>query len=75
MRTFFCDLETYSSADLPRTGAAKYAEADDFEILLMSYAFDDDPIDAWDFTENGAPEWLPAVLLSPSLLYKSPSPP
>lgn len=68
MRTFFCDLETYSSADLPRTGAAKYAEADDFEILLMSYAFDDDPIDAWDFTENGAPEWLPAVLLSPHII-------
>ena len=41
MKTFYCDIETYSSADLKRTGAVKYAEADDFEILLMSYAFNE----------------------------------
>lgn len=63
MRTFVCDLETYSSADLPRTGAVKYAEAEDFEILLMSYAFDDDPVQVWDFTHDGIPSWLKAVLL------------
>jgi DNA polymerase len=63
MRTFVCDLETYSSADLPRTGAVKYAEAKDFEILLMSYAFDDDPVQVWDFTHDGIPSWLKAVLL------------
>ena len=62
LRTFYCDLETYSSADLKRTGAVKYAEAEDFEILLMSYAFDDDPIVVWDFTERGVPPWLAAVL-------------
>jgi DNA polymerase len=67
MRTFICDLETYSSADLKRAGAIKYAEADDFEILLMSYAFDDDPVEVWDFTLLGVPDWLPGVLLDPDV--------
>ena len=68
MKTFFCDLETYSSADLARAGVAKYTESDDFEILLMSYGFDDDPIEIWDFTERGAPEWLSGVLTDPGVL-------
>ena len=68
MRTFICDLETYSSADLARTGVAKYVEADDFEILLMSYAFDDDPVRVWDFTLQGTPDWLTSVLTDPEVL-------
>jgi DNA polymerase len=68
MRTLVLDLETYSSADLKRTGAVKYAEADDFEILLMSYAFDDDPVRVWDFKADGPPPWLPGVLLDPNVL-------
>lgn len=44
MHTLTLDIETYSSADLTRTGAVKYAEAENFEILLMSYAFDNDPV-------------------------------
>ena len=34
------DLETYSSADLSKCGVYRYVEADDFEILLLAYAFD-----------------------------------
>jgi DNA polymerase len=68
MRTLVCDIETYSSADLARTGAVKYAEAEDFEILLMSYAFDDEPVTVWDFTENGPPEWLAEALIDPEIL-------
>lgn len=68
MRTIVLDVETYSSADLKRTGAVKYAEADDFEILLMSYAFDDDPVRVWDFKADGIPPWLPGVLLDPNVL-------
>lgn len=66
-RTLVLDVETFSSADLARTGAVKYAEADDFEILLMSYAFDDDPVEVWDFTVCGAPDWLPEVLTDPTI--------
>ena len=36
-------LETYSSAPLPRCGVYRYCDAPDFEILLFSYAFDDEP--------------------------------
>lgn len=67
-RTFYIDLETYSSADLTRTGAIKYTEAPDFEILLISYAFDDEPVRVWDCLKYGrAPQWLPAVLLDPNV--------
>lgn len=38
------DLETYSSAPLPRCGVYRYCDAPDFEILLFSYAFDDAPV-------------------------------
>ena len=34
------DIETYSSAPLPRCGVYRYCDAPDFEILLFSYAFD-----------------------------------
>lgn len=66
--TLVCDIETFSSADLARTGVAKYTEAEDFEILLMSYAFDDDPVQVWDFTKDGTPDWLAAVLVDPDVL-------
>lgn len=68
MKTLYCDIETYSSADLKRTGAVKYAEAEDFEILLMSYAFDDDPIQVWDFTKDGPPSWLAWALTDPTIV-------
>lgn len=68
MRTLVCDIETYSSADLKKTGAVKYAEAPDFEILLMSYAFDDEPVRVWDFTQNGTPSWLAETLTDPEVL-------
>ena len=67
-RTLVCDIETYSSADLARTGSVKYAEAEDFEILLMSYAFDDDPVRVWDFTRDGVPPWLVDTLTDPNVL-------
>ena len=68
MRTLVLDIETYSSADLKRTGAVKYAEADDFEILLMSYAWDDEPTRVWDFYTDGPPLWLHNVLTDPDVL-------
>lgn len=67
-RTLVVDIETYSSADLARGGSYKYAEAEDFEILLMSYAYDDDPVQVWDFTCNGVPPWLVPALLDPDVL-------
>lgn len=42
------DIETYSSAPLPRCGVYRYCDAPDFEILLFSFAFDDAPVETVD---------------------------
>lgn len=42
------DLETFSSVDISKAGAYKYAEAPDFEILLLAYAWGDDPVQVLD---------------------------
>ena len=38
------DIETYSSAALPKCGVYRYCDAPDFEILLLSCAFDGAPV-------------------------------
>ena len=38
------DIETYSSVPLTKCGVYRYVDAPDFEILLLSYAFDDGPV-------------------------------
>lgn len=45
------DIETYASADLPKTGVTKYAAAEDFDLLLMAYAIDGGPVELVDFTQ------------------------
>lgn len=55
-RVLFVDTETYSSVDIRKAGAFKYMEADDFEILLLPYAWNDDPVRVLDLTEDGDPE-------------------
>lgn len=36
------DIETRSSADISKTGAYRYAQDDDFEILLIAYKYNDE---------------------------------
>ena len=53
----YIDLETYSSTDLKKCGAYKYSESDDFQILLFGYAFDEQPVEVVDLTnEKGIPQ-------------------
>ena len=40
MKTLSLDLETYSSADLNKTGVYRYVESPDFAILLFGYSVD-----------------------------------
>lgn len=49
-RRLLIDLETYSSADISKTGVYKYVESPDFEILLLAYAWDDEPVRVLDLT-------------------------
>lgn len=43
-RRLFVDIETFSSEDIKKAGAFKYMEADDFEILLIAYAWNQEPV-------------------------------
>lgn len=40
MKNLSIDIETYSSADLSKSGVYRYCESPDFEILLFSYSAD-----------------------------------
>lgn len=44
----FIDIETYSSADIKAAGLYPYVEADDFEVLLIAYAWDYGPVQLLD---------------------------
>ncbi len=55
-RTLLIDLETYSSVDISKAGAFKYVESDDFEILLLAYAWNDGPVRVIQDFRLGNPE-------------------
>ena len=42
------DLETYSDIDISKCGAYKYAESEEFEILLFGVAVDNGPVQVYD---------------------------
>lgn len=44
------DLETYSDVDISKCGAYKYAESDNFEILLFGVSVDNGPVVVYDLT-------------------------
>lgn len=48
----YLDLETFSEADLKRVGSYAYAEHPSTEILICSYAIDDEQVKAWDCTDG-----------------------
>ena len=68
MKTLFCDIETFSPVSLADCGVYKYAEHEDFEILLFGYAFDDGPVVVVDLTKRSFPEDLRAALYDDSVI-------
>lgn len=52
MKQLSVDLETYSSADLNKTGVYRYAEDSDFAILLFGYAVDDGDVQVVDLAQG-----------------------
>lgn len=57
-KNLFIDVETYSSVDINKSGAYKYIESPDFEILILSYALDDEPVITVDLAQGEAPSEL-----------------
>ena len=48
MRNLSIDLETYSSADIGKTGVYRYVESPDFEVMLFGYSMDGQPVQVVD---------------------------
>lgn len=60
MKHLSIDIETSSDVDIRKCGAFKYAESKAFRIMLLAYAFDDEPVEVIDL-EKG--EEMPSFLL------------
>lgn len=43
-RTLYLDIETYSETDIKSAGAFRYMEDPAFEIILLAYAWNDEPV-------------------------------
>lgn len=61
IRELSVDLETFSSVDLKKCGVYKYAESDDFEILLFGYSVDGSEVQVVDLAQG---ETIPDAVLS-----------
>lgn len=61
MKSISIDIETYSSVSLQKAGVYKYAESEDFTILLFGYSVDGGEVKVIDLA-NG--EQIPAEILS-----------
>lgn len=61
MKTLSIDIETYSEADLNRTGVYRYAEDPSFEILLFGYSADGGDVQVVDLARG---EKIPAEVLN-----------
>ena len=61
-RVLFLDTETFSSEDIKKAGAFKYMSAPDFEVLLLPFAWNDDPVRVLDLTDPADREELPDII-------------
>lgn len=61
-RRLFLDIETFSSVDIGKSGAFKYMEAPDFEILLIAYAWGTEPVRLLDLFTPEAQEELQDII-------------
>ncbi|MBR2797239.1 MAG: hypothetical protein IKE17_05775 [Clostridia bacterium] len=72
MHKLSIDLETYSSAPIGKTGAFRYIDSPDFEILLFAYSLDNGPVTVIDVASGEAvPEWLVAALHDPEYIKRA----
>lgn len=66
-RRLFVDIETFSSVDISKSGAFKYIESEDFEVILLAYAWNDGLVHVLTLDD---PEWqdVKAGLLDPDTI-------
>lgn len=62
------DIETYSSVDIKTSGLYKYMESPDFEILLIAYAIDNNPVQIIDLASGEKiPDLFVKWLIDPNI--------
>ena len=67
-RKMHVDIETFSTVDLQKCGVYRYSE--EAEILMVSYAFDAEPVKLWDCTTgDAAPAELIDALNDDSIIH------
>ena len=66
MDTLAIDLETYSDNDI-KYGVYKYVDSPNFEILLLGYSFDDEPVQVIDLTKEKMPVRIAQALFDSSI--------
>ena len=68
MKILWTDYETRSKLNLKKCGLDRYIKDPSTEILMMAYAFDDDPVKMWcAWTGEVMPEELRAALSDPTI--------
>ena len=68
IKTLSLDIETYSEADLKKTGVYPYAEHPSFEILLFGYSINNEPVQVVDLASGeSVPEEILKALTDDSV--------
>lgn len=58
------DIETYSDVDISKAGLYKYAQSPAFDILLIAYSFDGEPVQVIDLGSGGMNSCVPLSLIN-----------
>lgn len=58
MKSLYLDIETYSSVDLAKCGAFKYADGSDTQILMVAYCIDDGPMQIIEYPTREDMLWV-----------------
>lgn len=61
------DIETFGTIDLGKCGVQRYVESAGFKILLLAYAWDDEPVQIVDLTQEPLPEELRKAIFDPDI--------
>lgn len=69
IQTISIDLETFSDVDIKKCGVYKYADSDNFDILLFSYSVNGSDVEVIDLAQGEElPEWLIAAIVSEDVI-------
>lgn len=69
IETLSCDIETYSSVNLQKSGVYKYCESDDFEILLFGYSVNGGEVQVVDLASGETiPDAIVDALMDDSII-------